>query len=271
MPISKDTQLCISVAQHPSNFGTTLFNAAFQKLGLDFVYKAMRVRPGDLRAAIEGIRALGIRGCGVSMPFKGEAAGYMDNLDSLARKIGAVNTIVNTAGRLKGYNTDCWGAWQVLKRVKGLRSKRIVMLGAGGVAQAIACALVKLGASDVTVVNREQTSGKSLARKWGFSGYLAWRERDGVDGDVLINATPVGMAPHSQRCPVGEDVVGRFSVVMDVVINPSGTRLIKLARRRGRRVIPGHEMSLWQAARQFELYMGRRAPVKVMREQILNM
>lgn len=271
MAISKDTQLCISVAQRPSNFGTALFNAGFRKLNINYVYKAFNLRPGDLPMALAGVRALRIRGCGVSMPFKTETVNYMDSLDSLAEKIGAVNTVVNTAGRLRGYNTDCWGARQVLKKIKGLENKKVVMLGAGGVAQAIACALVTLGASDVTVVNREAPAGKSLVRKWGFSGYLPWRKRNGVAGDVLINATPVGMAPHSQHCPVSEDVVDRFSVIMDVVINPLETRLMKLARRRGRRVVPGYEMSLWQAARQFELYTGRAAPVKVMREQILNM
>lgn len=271
MPISKDTQLCISVAQRPSNFGTVLFNAGFRKLNINYVYKAFKLRPGDLAVALAGVRALRIRGCGVSMPFKVEAVAYMDSLDSLAKRIGAVNTIVNTAGRLKGYNTDCWGALQVLKRIKGLKDKKVVMLGAGGVAQAIACALVTLGARDVTVINREVPAGESITRKWGFSGYSPWRERNGVEGDVLINATPVGMAPHSQRCPVDENVVDRFSVIMDVVINPLETRLMKLARRRGRRVIPGYEMSLWQAARQFELYTGRAAPVKVMREKILNM
>jgi len=271
MPISKDTQLCISVAQHPGNFGTMLFNAGFKKLNVDYVYKAFKLRPGELKAALNGVRALRIRGCGISMPFKVEAVGYMDSLDELAERIGAVNTIVNTAGRLKGYNTDCWGALQVLKRVKGLKDKKVVMLGAGGVAQAIACALATLGASDVTVANREPLPGRSLVRKWGFSGYMPWSERNKAEGDVLINATPVGMAPHSQRCPISEDVVGRFSVVMDVVINPLETVLMKLARRRGRRVIPGYEMSLRQAVRQFELYTGRPAPVEVMREQILNM
>lgn len=271
MPISKDTQLCISVAQHPGNFGTMLFNAGFKKLNIDYVYKAFKLRPGELKAALDGVRVLRIRGCGVSMPFKVEAASYMDSLDFLAERIGAINTIVNTAGRLKGYNTDCWGALQVLKKIKDLKDKKVVMLGAGGVAQAISCALEKLKVRDVMVVNRERKMGQALVKKWGWTRYVSWRDRDLVRGDLLINATPVGMLPQSEKCPVRVATLSRFDTVMDMVISPLETQLMKRAQDMGKRVIPGYEMSLHQAIRQFELYTGRPAPVKVMREQIINM
>lgn len=266
--ISKDTQLFVSIAQHPSNFGTTLFNAAFAFRGIDAVYKTLQVDPGDLKDAIAGIRALGINGCGVSMPFKTEVLQYLDSVDAKAKEIGAVNTIVKTSRGLKGYNTDYLGAKAQLARISGLRGKSVVMLGSGGVAQAIAAALRSLEVKQVTVVAKDERQGRALARKWSLGTVIPWSKRNNIEGDVLINATPIGMAAVAQELPVAEDVIDRFTIGMDVVINPLETTLMKLFKQHGKRTLPGFEMSLQQAARQFELYTGEKAPVEEMAKQI---
>ena len=266
--INKDTIVCISVAQKPSNFGTTLFNAAFDELGVNAIYKACQVKPGNLAGVVAGIRALDIRGCGVSMPFKQEMADYMDSLDSLAKEIGAVNTVVNNKGKLKGYNTDCYGALAVLKEREGLSDKSVVIVGAGGVAHAISCALKKLKVKNVMVVTQSKVEGDVLVKKWGFEKRLPWSARNSVKADLLINATPVGMSPYVQAMPINGTAIKNFNIVMDVVINPLETSLTRNSLAQRKKVIKGHEMSLWQAVKQFELYVSISAPVELMKKSI---
>lgn len=266
--ITKDTMLCVSIAEHPSNFGTTLFNAAFEHEGIDAIYKALQVQPGNAKDAVAGIRALGIRGCGVSMPFKQEVIKYLDSVEEKAEQIGAVNTIVNTGRGLRGYNTDYSGAKTVLEQLGSIRSKKIVLLGAGGVARAISAALHSLHGHNVVVAAREEGPGQELVRKWKLAAFVLWKQRNDLAGDLLINATPVGMAPLRHAMPVEESTIERFRIVMDVVINPLETKLMKVARQKRKAVLPGYRMSLHQAARQFKLYTGRKAPLQLMEEQI---
>jgi len=265
--ISKGTTLCISIAKYPSNFGTTLFNAAFKALRLNFLYKAFRIEAKDLKKVIDGIGALGIRGCGVSMPFKKEAIKYLDSLDEVAREIGAVNTIINNNGHLKGYNTDYYGAIEILRKVRGVSEKKVLMLGAGGVASAIASALKHKKVRGVTISNRSRQNGILFAKRWGFQ-FIPWQERNNSKTDLLINATPVGMAPDSSQSPIKEESIANFKIIMDVVINPLESKLIKLARHKKKEVIPGYKMSLFQAAKQFELYTKRKAPIKIMEQSL---
>src|SRR5438046_2951853 len=136
MKITKDTTCCISIAGSPGNFGATLFNTAFEALSLDYIYKPFRVMPEDLSKAVAGIRAFGVRGCGVSMPHKIKVLDLLDAIDPLAEEIGAVNTIVNNNGKLTGYNTDVSGAMRALKERYDVRGKSAHIIGSGGVARA---------------------------------------------------------------------------------------------------------------------------------------
>jgi shikimate dehydrogenase len=267
MQISKDTKICISVAERPGNFGTTVHNAAYRAMGLDFIYKAFAV--SDIGGAVAGIRSLGIRGCGVSMPFKEKVLAHMDRLDPMAQSIGAVNTIVNDDGRLTGYNTDAEGAARVLRPLDP-QGMKALLLGAGGVAAAIAHALRGLGASKVTVANRTKERAARLAKATGFA-WRPWEERNAAEADLLINATSIGMAPDEEESPVDECLVRRCAVVMDVIVTPLESRLIRVAESLGKTVIPGHRLSLFQAAAQFELYTGRQAPLAVMSDAVISL
>lgn len=263
--INKDTQLCISISQKPSNFGTTLHNMAYDALGLNFTYKAFEV--SDLRGAIAGVRALGIRGCSVSMPFKQDVIPYLDFLDETAEKTGAVNTIVNDGTCLTGFNTDLVGARVVLSTLLPRINEPVLLLGAGGVSRAFLTALRDMGCTNVTVANRDLAKVDSLQKIMKCSA-IPWHARQEHKSQLLINATSIGMAPDIQIMPVDIDYINSVRAVIDVVATPMETRLIACARIAGKDVVSGYQMSIEQTAAQFLLYTGRQAPRAVMENGI---
>jgi shikimate dehydrogenase len=265
MIINKDTQVCISIAERPSNFGTTLHNMAYSAMSLNFIYKAFAI--SDLAAAITGVRALGIRGCSVSMPFKQAVIPFLDALDETALSTGAVNTIVNDGARLTGYNTDLIGARLVLASLRPEADESVLILGAGGVARAILVALRQLGLKRVAVTNRELGKITNLNTIMPCTT-VAWEMREMKPVQLLINATSVGMAPAVELMPVSTNFVQSVRAVMDVVVSPMESRLIACARAAGKAVAPGYQMSLEQAAAQFKLYTGLPAPHSVMEDGI---
>ncbi len=259
--ITKDTQLCISLAARPSSIGTRFHNYLYAELGLDFVYKAFTTT--DLPAAIAGIRALGIRGCGVSMPFKRAVIPLVDQLDQSASVIDSVNTIVNTEGRLHAYNTDVIAVGALLSDRRIPADRPFAVLGSGGMARAVVAALRTAGFESGTVVARNEEAGRALAEQYGFR----WQPGIGdLRPPVLVNATPVGMAggPAAEDLPVPEDVVGAAETVFEVVAMPEATPLVRLARRTSRKVITGTEVLALQAAEQFALYTGIRPPADLL-------
>lgn len=260
--IGKETQCCISIAERPGNVGANLFNAAFEAKGLNFFYKPFQLSPEHLEDAVRGIRALGIRGCGVSMPHKTEVIKYLDEIDPIAAKIKAVNTILNDGGRLKGYNTDYSGAEQAIAEKYPLANKKVLIVGAGGVARALTTAVQHLQAGTVMLANRREENGRALAQEFGIE-YVSFKSLPSCD--LLINATSVGMAPNMDESIVDEPFLASCEAVMDVVTNPLQSKLLKSAEDLGKVVIPGILMALYGAAAQFELYTGEKAPLDVMR------
>jgi shikimate dehydrogenase len=260
--LAASTTLCISLADRPSRFGITVHNAAFRALDLDYLYKA--IRPVDLASAVAGIRGLGIRGCGVSMPYKIAVMDHLDEIDPDAMALGAVNTIVNDGGHLKGYNTDASAA-QLLLSEAGLQSDdHVLLLGAGGVSRALVYALFKLGVAKVTVAARNLDAARELSAICPIVP-VAWEDRETIEANVLINATPIGMRPDIHELPVGEVGLHRFRLVYDVVADPPETRLASLAAgMEGVAVVGGQKMAVYQAGEQFRLYTGREAPLDVM-------
>ena len=253
--ITKDTTLCMSLAARPSNFGTRFHNYLYEALGLDYLYKAFTTT--DLPAAIGGVRALGIRGCAVSMPFKEACIPLVDELDASARAIDSVNTIVNTAGRLKAYNTDYLAVSALLNELRLPRETPFALRGSGGMAKAVACALKNAGFRNGVVVARNEAAGRALAGLYGY----AWRlDAAGLRAGLLINVTPIGMAggADAEALPFAEADVAAAQAVFDVVALPPETPLIRLARSLGKPVITGAEVFAIQAVEQFVLYTGVR-------------
>jgi shikimate dehydrogenase len=253
--ISKDTALCMSLSGRPSNRGTRFHNFLYSELGLDFVYKAFTT--SDLAAAVGGIRALGIRGCAVSMPFKEAALPLMDSLQDAVEAIGALNTIVNTDGHLRAYNSDYVAVAALLRTHDVPADARFAVLGSGGMARAVLAALHDAGFRDGTVVSRNRRTGPALAHKYR----LRWRPDVGDRSpSLLVNATPVGMAggPSADALPVDTGVIEAADTVFDVVAVPPDTPLVRVARGRGKHVITGDEVLTLQGVEQFVLYTGVR-------------
>ena len=254
-----------SLSLHPVRLGAAMHEAGYRALGLDWRYVPFAVRSEDLAGALAGMRALGIRGLGVSMPFKLEVMPLLDALDPLAARIGAVNTIVNDDGRLSGHNTDAEGAARALEEVVGdLRGARCIVLGAGGASRAVVHGLLARGAS-VSVTSRRQDEARALASSAGAST-LEWENRARADADILVNATSAGMDTGSGPgpSPLAGLRLAPSLLVMDIVYKPLHTTLLTDARAAGCRTVAGDRMLLHQAARQFELYTGRTAPLAEM-------
>ncbi len=214
-----------------------------------------------------GVRALNIRGCSVSMPFKEAAIPLVDHLDETAHLIGAINTIVNDAGRLRGYNTDAVGARKALESMRAVPGETVLLLGAGGVARAIMFALRQMGFSQVHVASRDTKKIQFLDAILPCVA-IPWEERHTIKANLLINATSVGMSPDAGQTPVDAEFLCHFRAVMDVVVSPMETTLIRTARALGKDVAPGYFMSLEQAVAQFKLYTGEAAPRDVMEQSL---
>ena len=253
--ISKTTQLCMSLAGRPGNFGTRFQNHLYESLGLDYVYKAFTTT--DLPAAIGGIRALGIRGCAISMPFKEVCIPLLDALDPSAATIGSVNTIVNQDGYLTGYNTDYIAVRSLITRYGIKPETRLLLRGSGGMAKAVASAFRDAGFSDATLIARNEAAGRVLAASCGF----AWAPDPGsLTAPLIVNVTPLGMAggKGSESLAFSEATIAAADIVFDVVAIPAETPLIRCGTARGKMTINGEQVLVLQGQEQFVLYTGVR-------------
>lgn len=252
-----------------------IHNAAFQELGLNLVYLAFRVEA--IGEAIAGLRALGgFRGASVTIPHKVSVIPFLDEVEPTARHIGAINTIVANQEMLTGYNTDATGALRALRGGAGsFAGKRVVILGSGGAARAIAFALAgEAGLAGLTLLGLDRDERLRLAADLHSKTPLAVAEahldefslgKTLPDAQVLIHCTPIGMSPKTEASCVPAALLHAGLAVMDIVYNPRDTRLLKDARQAGCVTIPGLEMFLHQAVAQFELWTNQPAPVEIMR------
>lgn len=243
-----------------------MHNRAFGFLGLNKVYVAFEVE--KVGQALDGFRALGIKGASVTVPHKQAVIGYLDSIDPVAEKIGAVNTLVIDGETIHGLNTDWIGANRALAEHLDLQGKSVLLLGAGGSARAIGFGLLEAGAR-LTLANRSIDKGTALAGVFGCR-CLSLQEAAEFKADILVNATSVGMKPEADRTPLAAEALGNFQVVMDIVYAPLKTRLLADAEKAGCITINGLDMLLYQGVAQFELWTGQKAPVEVMRQALLD-
>jgi len=249
---------------HPvsHSLSPAMHNAAFRTLNLDAVYLAFDVV--DLKGAMAGVRALGIQGLSVTVPHKEAVMAYLDELDPVARRIGAVNTVVRKGGQLKGLNTDWLGAVKALQEeVAKLTGKQVLLIGAGGAARAILAGLREMGAR-VHVANRTEEKAKRLSEPFGAT-WSGLEIPEDLSFDILINTTTLGMAGENQdKMPVSEAVIKKADIVMDIVYSPLETKLLKTAKTLSKTTVNGLRMLLHQAVAQFEIWTGERAPIETM-------
>lgn len=279
--IDTSTQFCAVIGNPVGHsLSPAIHNAAFEATGLNFIYGAFQVE--DVAACLRGMRAMaGFRGLSVTIPHKIAAMAEMDELDPMARRVGCINTVTNTDGRLAGSLTDGTGTLRAFREAGiSLAGRRILFLGAGGAVRAVAFAFgMAPGPAAITIVARDRDKAAVLASDVGdaagcpvYSGHLAEQIEGAVaDHDIIIQGTPVGMYPrHENALCIPRGLLRRDHVVFDMVYRPLKTTLIQEAEAAGCTAILGLEMLVQQAAEQFETWTGVTAPVTVMREALLG-
>lgn len=243
MQLGTETKVFFSASAQPGNFGASVYNYLFKELNINAVYLPRKVL--DAGKLVEAIRTLGINGCSVSMPLKGQVVEYLDELEDLATATQSVNTILNQDGKLIGHNTDCYGAQQVLERLK---PKSVLVYGAGSVTASILTALKNVGCDDVTLTGRTLSKVQVLADKYGA------KVDDGKgEFGLLINTTP------ASKDPANKDLFGlldRAEGLFDLPVSPTDVALVAEARKHGLILSPGFEMSKFQLQKQFYIYTG---------------
>lgn len=279
--IDAHTRLCAVIGNPVGHsLSPAIHNAAFQALGLNYVYVAFAVT--DVAGCLAGMRALpGFRGMSVTIPHKRAVMPHLDSISPMAVRVGAVNTIINEGGRLVGDTTDGPGTLRAFAEAGvALAGKRILFLGAGGAVRSVAFAMAEdAHAARITILGRTAHRVKELAGDLRAktpaaieTGDLAGDLADAVaDHDVVVQGTPIGMYPDSMDdSPVPCEYLRPDHVVFDMVYRPLKTRLIREAEIAGCKTILGVEMLLHQAALQFELWTGTPAPLQVMRRVLLD-
>lgn len=293
MTLSLDgrTKIC-GIIGHPleHTLSPLMHNAAFVHLGLNFIYLPFNVFPEDLERAIAGLRALNFVGFNVTYPYKENVINYLDELDKGAGLAGAVNTVVRCGDKLRGCNTDGAGLVRFLETEAGFSAggKRVLVLGAGGAAKAIAVHLALAGAKEITIANRTfEKAGKLAevinAKTASSSRALPWNpSRDSREGeenaplkeavaaaDLVVQTTPLGMHPKDNVCPsFPYEALYKRQVVVDIIYHPARTLFLMEAAKRGARVYNGTGMLLHQGAMAFELWTGKEPPLKIMRRAL---
>ncbi len=252
-----------------------LHNAAFEAVGLDWIYVAFEVGEGEVSAALQGIRALGVEGLSVTMPHKEPVATAVDRLTPTAQLLGAANTVVRRGRDLVGDNTDGNGFIDALRQDEGFEvfGRRCLVLGAGGAARAVVLALARAGAGSVVVVGRTPWRVEMTVALAGPAGHVG-RPEDVAAAELVVNATPVGMggprplrpAPSASPLPLGVEPswLGPGQLVVDLIYAPAVTPLMDAARAHGAVAVNGLGMLIHQAAHQFRLWTGEDAPLEAM-------
>lgn len=241
-------------------------NRAFQAKRIDAVYLPFLVAPAQVKDFMTLAEKLPVAGFSVTIPHKQKIIRYLDHVEPLARRIGAVNTVWKKAGKWRGGNTDVYGVTVPLSKRLKLRGASILVAGNGGAARGAAFALADAGAK-VSIVGRNADRARALARICGAVA-LSFEQLGQQNFDAVLNATPVGMYPHVDQCFFDGRVPA--DIVFDMVYNPLETALLRRAREQGAEVIPGSEMFLEQAAHQFETWTNDQAPRTVMEKTALE-
>ncbi len=238
-----------------------LFNSLFTRYSLSYHYTWFE--DPEIDEIMRIARSLDVKGLSVTIPFKQDVMGFLDEVDEhAARQIGAVNTVVFACGSAIGYNTDWIGVRKPLVPLKGATA---VLLGAGGAAAGAAYALTDLD-MNVTILNRTPGKAKVLAERFGC-GWGAWEDFDSIKPDLVVNATPLGMHP-DDHSPLSDDQLNKEMTVFDLVYTPPETPLIEQARRIGCTTITGTEMFVEQAREQLYLFFGIDVPAEKMKELV---
>jgi 3-dehydroquinate dehydratase / shikimate dehydrogenase len=245
-----------------------LHNTAFKELNLNAVYIPFKVESDPVEFVDEFPR-LGLKGVSVTIPHKEAVEVICAELDPIAKSVGAVNTLnLRPDGKWVGTNTDARAAADSLENAAGsLKDKKVVILGAGGAAKAVAFGVKEHGAN-VFLLNRTRERAEVLAEAVGGKA-ISHADLVDLNADIIVNTTPIGMSPNIDASPLEKEQIPQGSVVFDTVYNPLRTKLLKLAEERGCKTLEGVSMFINQGVRQFELWTGKKAPRAAMEKAVL--
>ena len=271
----------LCVIGHPieHSMSPIMHNAALKDLSLDYVYVAFNIPPNDLKKAVLGFKMFSIKGINVTIPHKENIIPYLDEIDPLAEKIGAVNTIKNEGKYLIGKNTDASGAKKALLDAGcEIAGKKALILGAGGAAKAVSFAISE-DLDAVYIANRTEKRAIKLAKDLtnkttikavGKNMSINTLKNLVNDVDILINTTPLGMYPDIDGSPISEEILHSNLFVFDIVYNPLETRLLKEARKIGCKTLGGLDMFVNQGALAFEWWTGKKPNLNLMKEKVVE-
>lgn len=271
MKISAKTKICLIIGDPVGHSMSPLMhNAGYESLGIDnqFVFLGAKVKAEDIGVTVQAMRKMGIHGLTCTIPHKVEVMKFLDEIDETARKIGAVNTVLNQNGKLIGFNTDWQGAVVPLEKITSLSGKKVLVLGAGGAARAIVFGLLKRGAK-VKIFNRTKEKAIKLAKEFNCQITDLKTKSEIKNFDIIINTTSVGMKPLENKTPIPTKFITNKQIVFDIVYVPYDTKLLKEAKKRRATVVHGIEMLLHQGTAQFEIYTSHKAPEDIMRRILL--
>lgn len=278
--ISAHTKI-LCIIGHPISHSMSplMHNIALNDLNLDYVYVAFDVTPKNLQYALNGIRALNIRGMNVTIPHKEKVMSYLDSIDPMAQKIGAVNTIKIEDGRIYGKNTDAEGFIRAIEDASiDISEKDVLLLGSGGAAKAVSYALIQK-INKLTILNRTKHKATELANKLKKESevliFAKKLEKTTINDeiqkvDLIINATPVGMHPSQQESILSSNMLNKDLIVFDLIYNPLETKLIKDARKVGCKTINGLDMLISQGALAFEWWTDKKPNTNLMKRKVIE-
>jgi shikimate dehydrogenase len=271
MVIDANTKICLVIGDPIAHsLSPAMHNAAYEALGLgsQYLFLPSKVSATDLVLKMSEVKeSPNIIALSVTIPHKETIIKYLNELDETARIIGAVNTVVKVNGKLKGYNTDYYGAIESLKKHIQLNGKRVAVLGSGGSARAIVYGLVKENCG-VTVYSRNEEKSAELVSAFGCKSAAGEKINEVGNADIIINTTPIGR--DSNELPISADLIKKGQVVFDVNYNINSTSLLRVAKEKDAITISGLEMLLYQGMMQFEIYTGLKAPEEAMRNALRN-
>ncbi|HEY4875115.1 MAG TPA: shikimate dehydrogenase [Puia sp.] len=267
MNITAQTKICMVIGDPVAHsLSPQMHNAGYRAVNIDdqYVYVASKVDVKNIENFIKGVRAMNIRGISCTIPHKIAVMPYLDKIDKTAKKIGAVNTIINDNRKLIGYNTDWLGIITPLEKITTIKNKTVALIGAGGAARAVAYAVTKKGAK-LIIFNRTIEKAVNLAKEFGGeSGSLNVIAKI-KNADIIINTTSVGLE-NKNNTVTPKEYLNEKQIVFDIVYGNEETKLITDAKEKGAKTIAGIEMLLYQGVEQFKLFTGHDAPVDVMKK-----
>lgn len=271
MNTTAKTKICIVIGDPVvHSLSPLIHTAGYKALGIDseYVFIGTTVTSENLSDFIKEVKVMGVCGVSCTLPHKTAVMAYLDDIDETAKKIGAVNTIVNNTGILKGYNTDWIGVIKPLEKITSLEGKNVALIGAGGAARAAAYAVTSKGAK-LTIYNRTLEHAEKLSEEFGGVAFSLDLIDHIKNEDIIINTTSLGLHPLENETPVPKELINNKQIIFDLVYTKNGpTKLIGEAKEKGAQTISGIEMLLYQGFEQFKLFTGHDAPEEAMRKAL---